>query len=61
MNDLLAIDHIHLISRDAHAAATHRWVSHSLYQDLGAIILGHDAGPEFAGTGGPGLGARRSN
>jgi alkylation response protein AidB-like acyl-CoA dehydrogenase len=47
--------------RDAHAAATHRWVSHSLYQDLGAIILGHEAGAEFAGTGGPGLGARRSN
>jgi indole-3-acetate monooxygenase len=45
--------------RDAHAAATHRWVSHSLYQDLGAIILGHEAGAEFAGTGGPGLGARR--
>jgi alkylation response protein AidB-like acyl-CoA dehydrogenase len=44
--------------RDAHAAATHRWVSHSLYQDLGAIIMGHDPGSEFAGTGGPGLGSR---
>lgn len=44
--------------RDAHAAASHRWVSHSLYQDLGAIILGHDPSDEFAGTGGPGLGAR---
>ncbi len=47
--------------RDAHAAASHRWVSHSLYQDLGAIILGHDANAEFAGTGGPGLGARRNS
>ncbi len=44
--------------RDSHAAATHRWVSHSLYQDLGAIILGHDPSSEFAGTGGPGLGSR---
>ena len=44
--------------RDAHGAASHRWVSHSLYQDLGAIILGQDAPPEFAGTGGPGLGSR---
>jgi hypothetical protein len=47
--------------RDAHGAASHRWVSHSLYQDLGAIILGHNPGAEFAGTGGPGLGARRSD
>jgi alkylation response protein AidB-like acyl-CoA dehydrogenase len=47
--------------RDAHGVATHRWVSHSLYQDLGAIILGHTPGAEFAGTGGPGLGARRSD
>jgi alkylation response protein AidB-like acyl-CoA dehydrogenase len=44
--------------RDAHGAASHRWVSHSLYQDLGAIILGHEPGAEFAGTGGPGLGSR---
>ncbi len=44
--------------RDAHGAASHRWVSHPLYQDLGAIILGHEAPEEFAGTGGPGLGAR---
>ena len=47
--------------RDAHGAASHRWVSHSLYQDLGAIILGHTPAAEFAGTGGPGLGARRSD
>jgi alkylation response protein AidB-like acyl-CoA dehydrogenase len=44
--------------RDAHGAASHRWVSHSLYQDLGAIIFGGKPGSEFAGTGGPGLGAR---
>lgn len=40
--------------RDAHGCATHRWVSHPLYQDLGAILLGNDAPPEFAGgLGGP--------
>jgi len=44
--------------RDAHGAASHRWVSHSLYPDLGSIILGNPAPEEFAGTGGPGLGAR---
>ena len=43
--------------RDAHGAATHRWVAHPLYQDLGAIFLGHEPGPEFAGgTAGPRLG-----
>ncbi len=35
--------------RDAHGCATHRWVSHQLYQDLGAILLGHPASPEFEG------------
>jgi alkylation response protein AidB-like acyl-CoA dehydrogenase len=45
--------------RDAHAVASHRWVSHALYEDLGAILMGHDADPEFAGTGGPGLGSRK--
>ena len=45
--------------RDAHGAATHRWVAHPLYTDLGWILLGHEAGPEFAGAGGPGLGAKR--
>ena len=44
--------------RDAHGAATHRWVAHPLYTDLGKILLGHEPGPEFAGTGGPGLGAK---
>jgi len=35
--------------RDAHGCATHRWVSHPLYQDLGAIFLGHAPSEEFAG------------
>jgi indole-3-acetate monooxygenase len=35
--------------RDAHGCATHRWVSHPLYQDLGAIYLGHAPSEEFAG------------
>jgi alkylation response protein AidB-like acyl-CoA dehydrogenase len=39
--------------RDSHACATHRWVSHPLYQDLGSIFLGNDADPEFTGEGGP--------
>ena len=36
--------------RDAHGCASHRWVSHPLYQDLGAIHLGNEPAPEFAGT-----------
>jgi alkylation response protein AidB-like acyl-CoA dehydrogenase len=39
--------------RDAHGCATHRWVAHPLYQDLGAIHLGFEASPEFLGTGQP--------
>jgi len=39
--------------RDAHGCATHRWVSHPLYQDLGSIFLGNEPDPEFTGTGGP--------
>lgn len=39
--------------RDSRACATHRWVAHPLYQELGRILLGHEASPEFAGTGGP--------
>ena len=35
--------------RDAHGCATHRWVAHPLYQDLGAILLGNEAPAEFAG------------
>ena len=45
--------------RDAHGCATHRWVAHPLFQDLGSIILGNDASEEFLGTGGPGLGAKK--
>ncbi len=35
--------------RDAHGCATHRWVAHPLYQDLGGILLGQEPSPEFAG------------
>jgi len=35
--------------RDSHGCATHRWVSHALYQDLGSILLGQAPDPEFAG------------
>jgi indole-3-acetate monooxygenase len=45
--------------RDAHGCATHRWVAHPLFTDLGRILLGGEAPPEFAGTGGPGLGAKK--
>ncbi|MDX1580137.1 MAG: hypothetical protein R3360_00805, partial [Alphaproteobacteria bacterium] len=44
--------------RDAHGAASHRWVSHPLYQDIGAILMGMEAPEEFQGAGGPGLGAK---
>jgi alkylation response protein AidB-like acyl-CoA dehydrogenase len=37
--------------RDAHGCATHRWVAHPLYGELGKILLGHEATPEFAGLG----------
>ena len=36
--------------RDAHGCASHRWVSHPLYQDLGSIFLGNPPSDEFAGT-----------
>jgi indole-3-acetate monooxygenase len=39
--------------RDSHACATHRWVAHPLYQDLGSIFLGNDPDPEFTGQGSP--------
>ena len=39
--------------RDAHGCATHRWVSHSLFADLGRILLGGEPSPEFAGAGMP--------
>jgi len=34
--------------RDAHGCATHRWVAHPLFGDLGKILLGHPAGFEFS-------------
>ena len=37
--------------RDAHGAATHRWVAHPLYQDIGKYFLGVDPDPEFLGLG----------
>lgn len=37
--------------RDSHACATHRWVSHPLYENLGKIYLGHEPDAEFAGLG----------
>ena len=36
--------------RDAHGCASHRWVSHSLYPELGKIFLGLEPNPEFIGT-----------
>ena len=36
--------------RDSHACATHRWVAHPLYQDLGSIFLGNEPDPEFIGV-----------
>jgi alkylation response protein AidB-like acyl-CoA dehydrogenase len=45
--------------RDAHGAASHRWVSRPLYGDLGRIFLGDEPGPEFAGgVAGPVLGGK---
>jgi alkylation response protein AidB-like acyl-CoA dehydrogenase len=35
--------------RDAHGCATHRWVAHPLYGELGKVLLGHPATPEFMG------------
>jgi alkylation response protein AidB-like acyl-CoA dehydrogenase len=42
--------------RDAHGAASHRWVSHPLYGDLGSILLGNEPSPEFAGGAGVPIG-----
>jgi alkylation response protein AidB-like acyl-CoA dehydrogenase len=36
--------------RDAHGCASHRWVSHPLYQDLGAVLLGNEPSEEFKGA-----------
>ena len=37
--------------RDAHGCATHRWVAHPLYGDIGKIFLGHEPSIEFDGSG----------
>ena len=42
--------------RDAHGAASHRWVAHPLYETIGGILFGKEPDQEFAGTGGPVLG-----
>ena len=36
--------------RDARACASHRWVSHSLYAELGQHYFGLEGNPEFTGT-----------
>ncbi len=36
--------------RDAHGCATHRWVSHPLYGEIGKILLGHEPSSEFDGS-----------
>jgi len=36
--------------RDAHGCATHRWVAHPLYGEIGKLYLGHEPGPEFDGS-----------
>ena len=45
--------------RDAHGAASHRWVAHPLYETLGGILFGLEPDAEFAGTGGPVLGGKK--
>lgn len=43
--------------RDAHGCASHRWVAHPLYSELGRIFLGGEPSPEFGGSAaGPQLG-----
>ena len=37
--------------RDAHGCATHRWVAHPLYAELGKMFLGHPGLPELSGEG----------
>ena len=37
--------------RDAHGCATHRWVAHPLYGEIGKIYLGHEPSAEFDGSG----------
>ena len=45
--------------RDAHGAASHRWVAHPLYETLGGVLFGKEPDSEFSGKGGPVLGGAR--
>ena len=42
--------------RDAHGTASHRWIAHPLYEDLGSILLGNKPSLEFAGGAGVPIG-----
>ena len=42
--------------RDAHGTASHRWIAHPLYEDLGSILLGNEPSAEFAGGAGVPIG-----
>jgi alkylation response protein AidB-like acyl-CoA dehydrogenase len=42
--------------RDARGTASHRWISHPLYEDLGSILLGNEPSAEFAGGAGVAIG-----
>ncbi len=46
--------------RDAHGCASHRWVAHPLYETMGGILFGLEPDAEFAGTGGPVLGGKKT-
>ncbi len=45
--------------RDAHGAASHRWVAHPLYETMGSILFGNEPDAEFSGQGGPVLGGKK--
>jgi alkylation response protein AidB-like acyl-CoA dehydrogenase len=45
--------------RDAHGAASHRWVAHPLYEIMGGILFGNAPDAEFSGQGGPVLGGKK--
>lgn len=42
--------------RDAHGAASHRWVASPLYENIGSVLFGKEPDLEFSGKGGPVLG-----
>lgn len=46
--------------RDAHGAASHRWVAAPLYENLGGILFGKEPDSEFSGKGGPVLGGAKT-